>query len=158
MSDQHLHKSGHYRNYSVLQADINLFWLCLEEIETAWLWLACLLGQPGMSCKERAHAEHCAHEHKQLLFLSKHWKNNLVYACHKKKDRRLVERLFPVSLLQKCWIRSHFNLLWYFQAPETKVFRGIWRCRSPVSALWLSRYLLVSFNACKSLKIWLVGT
>lgn len=54
-----------------------------------------------MSCKERAQAEHCAHEHKQLLFLSKHWKNNLVYACSKNKDRKLVESLSSLYLSSK---------------------------------------------------------
>lgn len=55
-----------------------------------------------MSCKERAQAELCAHEHKQLLFLSKHWKNNLVYACSKNKDTKLVESLSSLYLFQKC--------------------------------------------------------
>lgn len=86
---------------NVLQADINLLCLCLEQIETAWLWLACLLHQPDVSCKERAQAECCAHEHKQLLFLSKHWKNNLVCACNKNKDVKLVESLSSLYLSSK---------------------------------------------------------
>jgi len=54
-----------------------------------------------MSCKERAQSEHCACEHKQLLFLSKHWKNNLVYACSKNKDRKLLESLSSLYLSSK---------------------------------------------------------
>lgn len=48
---------------SALQADINWFWLCLEQIGTAQLCLACLLTQPGMFSRERAQAEHGAQEH-----------------------------------------------------------------------------------------------
>lgn len=77
------------------------------------------------------------------------------FACSKNKKIKLVS-LYLSS--KKCWICRHFNLLWYLQTPEIKVFRGIWRCRSVVNALWLSRYLLVSLDACKSLKVWLVGT
>lgn len=134
---------------SVSQADMKL---CVERIQRAWLWLACLLGQPDTFCKERAEAEHCAYEHRQLLFLSKCWKNNLVSASSKIK----TENWWKVSL--PCISSKNVEFAGISTCRGIFSFLRLRFLRSPVSALWLSRYPLVSLDACKSLKIWLVGT
>lgn len=74
--------------------------LIVEQIETAQLWLACLT-QPGMFSKKRAQAEHYAQEYEQLLFLSKHWNSNPVYACSKSKNKIGEKSLFPLSLFKE---------------------------------------------------------
>lgn len=86
---------------------------------------------------------------KQLLFLSKHRKNNLVNACSK-------INWWKVSL--PCISSKNIELAGISTCRGVFSLLRLRLLRSPVSALWLSRDPLVSLDACKSLKIWLVGT
>lgn len=125
---------------SVLQTDKNLLWLCLEQTETAWLWLACLLGQPMI--------------------------------CPAKRGLRLNFVLMNINSFYS--FQSIGRTTWHMPAAKIKTenwwkvslpcissknvdFAGISTCCG-IFRLLRVRFLEAFEDACKSLKIWLIGT